>query len=73
MSHQSPCRCVLWVQFECTLEVGDRLLMLVMKAVVISCKIFAFSKIQCSLIASYPIKNLGGAVEGEASDRACKL
>lgn len=49
MSHQCPCRCVLWIQFECTLEVGDRLLMLVIKAVVIPCKISVFSKTQCYL------------------------
>ena len=44
MSHQCPCRCVLWVQFESTLEVGDCLFMLVVKAVVIPCKIFDFSQ-----------------------------
>ena len=49
MSHQCPCRCVLWIQFERTLEVGDCLLMLVMKAVVIPCKMCVFSKTQCYL------------------------
>ena len=50
MSHQCPCRCVLRVQFECALEVGDSLFMLVVKAVKIPCKIFDFSQTLMSKI-----------------------